>query len=72
MPEHKPIPATGFLMTVEPAYMLWSPQPDITVFELAKLMPVLVSRGPIAECMLPPDANLRRHFKPVEGYPCQS
>ena len=51
----------GGLVFVEAPIYIWEPQPDITPYELALCMPILVTRCSAGVKDLPAEA--RRHFK---------
>jgi hypothetical protein len=46
-----------------PLYVQWTPQDDITAYEVAQLMPLITAQRPIMPSMLPTDAKLLRHLK---------
>jgi hypothetical protein len=46
-----------------PLYVQWTPQDDITAYEVAQLMPLITAQRPIMPSMLPPDPKLLPHIK---------
>ena len=50
-----------------PKWYSWDPQPDITVYELARCMPILVAHNRVDLEIQAAPPEVRRHFKEVLG-----
>jgi hypothetical protein len=49
----------GFLGLIQ---VKWNPQPDITAYELAQLLPLFNPMRPIMSCDIPTEPELLRHL----------
>lgn len=67
----KSTPNTGFVLPlgtccslVLPVSIIWRPQPDITPYELARLLPILIHYGyPLMPHEVPTEPELLRHIE---------
>jgi hypothetical protein len=45
-----------------PVSIVWNPQPDITPYELARLLPIVCMYGPLMPYQVPTEPELLRHL----------
>lgn len=57
------IPVTFTYKFLQPVTITWNPQPDITVYELARLLPVLFMHTGIMPDDIPKEPELLRHLE---------
>lgn len=53
---------TGFLKLTLPVEIYWKPQPDITTYELARLLPIIMQPMPLMPHDVPKEPELLRHL----------
>lgn len=51
------------IKAIQPVQLVWKPQPDITAYELARLLPLMFIKGPIMPSHLPTEPELLRHLE---------
>lgn len=53
----------GNMKILLPVTIYWSPQPDITTYELARLIPIVVRNVPLMPYQVPTEQELIRHLE---------
>jgi hypothetical protein len=56
------IGGAGTVRILKPVMVTWNPQPDITSYELAQLLPLFLQNRALMPYDIPSDLSLRRHL----------
>jgi hypothetical protein len=56
-------PTVGLLKILLPVTIYWRPQPDITAYELARLIPIAMRQTPLTPYEVPKEPELLRHLE---------